>query len=287
MITQYIDNKELQIAMSEYNVTTLEIGSDVFSNNGNFVGYLKAFHVNSDLGHGTQIYVVVPTEADLTADPAQVKEVTVLFRGSTGIGKIISPEWLDVVNDWVYNDLPMASRIIGELPSTLIGAALGGPITGPIAGVGAFAMSNPDQGTAQLREAADYLKTVMDTYPNARFKLYGHSLGSMNTQYAVASLPSNNYLDRIDGVWVYNGPNTYNVLSDSQKQAVNRIKSKIHNYIDRNDFIGYLGHGLLGMSEEGSTHAVGIVHYVDGLDKGMTPNHMTEGYQYVKSEYRV
>ncbi|MGT2707522.1 hypothetical protein ACVRXQ_06170 [Streptococcus panodentis] len=77
---------------------------------------------------------------------------------------------------------------------------------------------------------------MMDKYPNARVSLYAHSLGSMDGQVALASL-EDSYLQRIDGAYLYEGPNTYPVLTDKQKQQVDKIKYKIFNYVNTNDLI--------------------------------------------------
>ena len=39
-----------------------------------------------------------------------------------------------------------------------------------------------------FKDAAAHLKEVIRKYPNAKIDLYGHSLGSMNIQYALACL---------------------------------------------------------------------------------------------------
>ena len=44
---------------------------------------------------------------------------------------------------------------------------------------------------------------MMEKYPNAKINLYGHSLGSMDVQYAIANVKD---YDRINSVNIYQGP---------------------------------------------------------------------------------
>ncbi|EUJ31231.1 hypothetical protein MFLO_09257, partial [Listeria floridensis FSL S10-1187] len=103
-----------------------------------------------------------------------MKEVTILYRGSTEINQI-KEEPRDVLNDWLGNDLIMGTAILngGEAPAT-----------------------------PQLVSSADTLQTAMQTYPNAKIYVYAHSLGSMNGQYALANLDQEE-LARIGGAYFY------------------------------------------------------------------------------------
>ncbi|MEG3241654.1 DUF2974 domain-containing protein [Streptococcus suis] len=100
--------------------------------------------------------------------------VIVLFQGSKGPGKE------GAAADWMDNDLPMAHNII----------------------------SNKSEVTSQLQSASRSLNQVLKDYPNAQITVYGHSLGSMNAQYALATVSD---IDRIAGAYIYNGPNVYPV----------------------------------------------------------------------------
>ncbi|MGT2884507.1 alpha/beta fold hydrolase [Streptococcus ferus] len=91
--------------------------------------------------------------------------MTVLFRGSAGPDKVLTE---DFRNDWLENDMVLANRIWTEEKTPY--------------------PRNYDQSTAQLRAASDALNKIMKTYPNSKVNLYGHSLGSMNAQYAMANL---------------------------------------------------------------------------------------------------
>lgn len=106
------DEQRQRIAEEEYEKHT--VGSPVLIDDDNSefsIGYVSQIE---DSISGFQAYVVTdvklpphPTKADY----AQVKHVTMLYRGSTG-----PDQWqkhpVDVVADWVGNDLPMAMRIL-------------------------------------------------------------------------------------------------------------------------------------------------------------------------------
>ena len=86
----------------------------------------------------------------------------------------------------------------------------------------------------------------MEKYPNAKINLYGHSLGSMDVQYAIANVKD---YDRINSVNIYQGPNIYTTLTPEQKANVSALYSKTNNYIDSNDLIGFgynKGQGTVG-----------------------------------------
>ena len=71
-------------------------------------------------------------------------------------------------------------------------------------------------------------------YPNAQIDVYGHSLASMDGQYAVANMDNP---DQLHGAWLYEGPNIYPNLTPSQKEIADESKDKIHNYVDRKDVV--------------------------------------------------
>ncbi|MDW8742847.1 hypothetical protein Q7W37_07350 [Streptococcus suis] len=75
MSSKYLDEPNLQIAMTEYN----------------------------DISKGREV-----KDPNLPED--QVTEVTVLFRGSTGPNEVLSKP-ADVWNDWVENDLFLGLRV--------------------------------------------------------------------------------------------------------------------------------------------------------------------------------
>ncbi|MFI3117830.1 Mbeg1-like protein [Streptococcus suis] len=174
--------------------------------------------------------------------------VIVLFQGSKGPGKE------GAAADWLDNDLPMAHNII----------------------------SNKSEVTPQLQSASRSLNQVLKDYPNAQITVYGHSLGSMNAQYALATVSD---IDRIAGAYIYNGPNVYPALTEEEKARVNALKYRIHNYIDQKDFvpIGYSGKDAPGYKSPAGTSegAIGIVYRVDSkTNLNPIDQHVWGGYQW-------
>ena len=176
------------------------------------------------------------------------KEVTVLYQGSKGIGEAGSKA------DWLDNDVPMAKNIIFRTK----------------------------KATPQLHSAAATLNRVLEKYPDAQITVYGHSLGSMNAQYALANVKD---ISRITGAYIYQGPNIYGILTDEQKANVDAMKYRIHNYIDQRDNIpiGFKRDGKGVRVELNSEGAVGIVHHVDStLNLNPIYQHMWGGYVFNK-----
>ena len=149
-------------------------------------------------------------------------EVSVLYEGS----KAPFDEGWEV--DWFENDIPMAHSILTGEKGT----------------------------TSQLKASADILNDVLVRYPNAKVTVYGHSLGSMNAQYALANVRD---ISRISGAYIYQGPNTYPVLTEEQRQRVDAMKYRIHNYVDDKDMVP-IGYPKNRMDSVG---VVGIMHHVD------------------------
>ena len=149
-------------------------------------------------------------------------EVSVLYEGS----KAPFDEGWEV--DWFENDIPMAHSILTGEKGT----------------------------TSQLKASADILNDVLVSYPNAKVTVYGHSLGSMNAQYALANVRD---ISRISGAYIYQGPNTYPVLTEEQRQRVDAMKYRIHNYVDDKDMVP-IGYPKNRMDSVG---VVGIMHHVD------------------------
>ena len=252
MVKKYINEENLQVAMTEYNEDMIE-GAPVWTQYGDTVGYISKIYDN-ETGAGEQIYAVVPTKAEVTGDPEAVEEVTVLFRGSTSPDKLFT-QGADVWNDWIENDVPIGLRIWSQNHPNY--------------------SEDYDHATAQLQTAAKDLKELMALYPNAQFKLYAHSLGSMQGQYAIADLPAAN-LSQIEGAYLYNAPNIYGLMTNRQKNNVDQIKGRIQNYVDPRDWISMVGRQI----DKGSAEAVGQVFYVDSRKaEGMAAQHMTYGYE--------
>ncbi|WP_018374909.1 hypothetical protein, partial [Streptococcus orisratti] len=201
MLKKYVNDLNLQIAMSEYDEDNTETGHYVITQNKITVGRVSKVYDNEH-GNGEQVYAVV-SEQEYDKDPKEVSEVTVLFRGSTGFGNY-KIDWTriltsgttpiglpdqtrsslsqseqitntDVLNDWLKADAGMAYNILN--PSKI-------------------------NVTAQLKDASKAFNDILKKYPNAKIKTYGHSLGSMKVQYALANMPEED-THRIIGGWAY------------------------------------------------------------------------------------
>ena len=241
---KYVDDSNLQIAMTEYNDNS--INREVKDQYDRSVGTVTRVYDNTT-GAGEQVYAVVKNPDENAED---VQEVTVLFRGSTGPDHILH-EAPDVWNDWAENDSVIAKRIIMQSD-----------------------LSDRDQSTEQLKASARALKDIMEKYPNAKINIYGHSLGSMDAQYAMAALEAAQ-IERIQQAYIYNGPDVYRILSPEQRKIVDQIKGRIYNYADPKDKISMVGRD----PDKGSIGSVGMVYYVDSEQEGFVNQHMTYGYR--------
>ena len=240
---KYVDDSNLQIAMTEYNDNS--INREVKDQYDRSVGTVTQVY-NNTTGAGEQVYAVVKNPNEKAED---VQEVTVLFRGSTGPDHIFK-ETADVWNDWAENDFVIGTHILKQnVPS------------------------DQDQSTEQLKASARALKDIMEKYPNAKINIYGHSLGSMDAQYAMADLDAAQ-IERIQQAYIYNGPDVYRILSPEQRKIVDQIKGRIYNYADPKDKISMVGRD----PAKGSIGSVGMVYYVDSEQEDFVNQHMTYGY---------
>lgn len=235
------EKEKVGIAKQQYE--TLRLKEPFFKNEDKeFIGYVS--HINSKIT-GEQSFIItdkyVPLSASLS-ERESVKEVMVLYRGSSFDSS------LDTKLDWQYNNIFTAFQVIN--------------------GGGAAAMP-------QLQSSATTLQQTLEAYPNAEFYVYGHSLGSMNAQYALASISSSD-ADRVYG-YVYQGPNIYEVLTPEQKRQADYLTAeyRLLNYIDSKDLVA-IGYG-------GGKKAVGQIVYPLSERLGLRrtiDQHMWGGYQF-------
>ena len=245
MIKDYVNDKNLQIAMTEYD-SEMDLDHVVKTQRGDQLGTVTQVY-NNTTGAGEQVYAVVKNPDENAED---VQEVTVLFRGSTGPDHIFK-ETADVWNDWAENDFVIGTHILKQnVPS------------------------DQDQSTEQLKASARALKDIMEKYPNAKINIYGHSLGSMDAQYAMAALEAAQ-IERIQQAYIFNGPDIYRILSPEQRKIVDQIKGRIYNYADAKDNISMVGRDIA----KGSIGSVGMVYYVDSESEDPINQHMTYGYR--------
>ena len=242
----YSDETNMNIAKEEYK--NREPGYILNTEDNEYLGTLS--DVNDDrTNNGEQIYTYTRTEgSDEIVSPdaplserEKVEEITILYRGSTAPG--IGADNEDARKDWLNNDVPMAEKI----------------------------MLGEKGATGQLEASSDYLKEMMEKYPNAKINIYGHSLGSMDAQYALANVTD---YSRIKSANIYNGPNIYPTLTEEQKINVSALYDKINNYVDSRDSVGLgykKGEGTVGKTYNFSGESNGI----NKIDQ-----HMWGGYRF-------
>jgi len=227
-MAQYTDKENVEIAQQEYENHKVGYSLET-SGSGKYVGTLSDAN-NNRTNNGEQIFTYTKTSTGREAVPptasaeerAQVKEITIMYQGSASPSNLFT-NGDEFWRDWKDNDAPALYNIIK------------GQATG-----------EPGKAPGQWEASAAYLKEMMEKYPNAKINLYGHSLGSMDVQYAIANVKD---YDRINSVNVYQGPNIYSTLTPEQKVNVSALYSKTNNYIDSNDIIGlgyFKGQGTVG-----------------------------------------
>ena len=228
----YTDKENVIIAKREYDNNKIGFEADV---NKKYFGTLSDINDNRS-NNGEQIYTytkaengrrAVPLDAPLS-ERAKVKEITLLYRGSTNPLGLFTGKADEVGRDWVGNNAALRLKML----------------------------MNQRGVTGQLEASAEYLKEIMEKYPNAKINIYGHSLGSMDAQYALACITD---YSRINGAYIYNGPNIYSLLSYNQKVNVSALYAKIYNYIDSED--------IVGLGYEKGKGSVGQVFKFDGKNK--------------------
>lgn len=177
----YTEEERVYIAKQQYR--ELKLGQEVSTIDGKLVGYVSQIN---DKSTGEQSFVITDIYVPATAsyeERSKVKEVTVLYRGSTSPDQFKTAS-SDIYQDWVVNNAPLTAQILS---------------------------STQGKPTPQLMSSAHTLKNVLALYPNSQAFVYGHSLGSMTAQYSLADLPKSS-LSRIGGGFFYQGPNLYSTL---------------------------------------------------------------------------
>ncbi|ELP8597791.1 DUF2974 domain-containing protein [Listeria monocytogenes] len=247
------DQERVELAKKEY--SKLELKQEVnisISNREKKIGIVSQTINNKAAGQ--QTYIITEKYTPPTAshiERSKVKEVTVLYRGSTAptLASGLTPfhkDSLDVWTDWGVNDIPTAIQITNGGGSTV---------------------------TPQLKTSAETLKQTMKLYPNAQIYVYGHSLGSMNAQYAIADLDKKD-IKRISGGFFYQGPNIYSNLTPKQQDTVKAINAldRLFNFVDRKDYVP-IGYGI-------GDPTIGHLIEVESKKAGMVEQHMWGGYQF-------
>lgn len=165
-------------------------------------------------------------------------EVTILFKGSYGVIKGNPTTWRD---EWLKTNLPILVALLVDerkIPS-------------------------------QLTSAAKLLNRMLNEFKGHHFYLYGHSLGAINAQYALANC---RHPERILGAYLYEGTNIWLLLDQKQRKMAGKLRQKIFNYVDIYDPV------TLGITS--SHHMVGQLCYVDSEQMTPIKQHMWGGYHF-------
>ena len=243
---KYTDKQNLEIAMKQYppEGTDYTIGQLISIEDGDKtikVGYVaEVIHKPS----GEDTYIL--TDKLLPENPtprqlAEVTEVTMLYQGST-----MDDPLHDIPTDWVVTD---GSIAISELTRNPF-----------------LVYPNPRKTPKQIDDASNTLNVSMDKYQNAKFRLYGHSLSCTSVQVAVCRCKDP---DRILEVNAYNGPNASTFLTPEERMQGEKLKPKIHIFIDIKDIVG------LGYK---AWTSIGQVHLMDNSRIDLVGQHMGKAY---------
>ncbi|MCB2443302.1 DUF2974 domain-containing protein [Listeria monocytogenes] len=250
----YTDQERVELARKEYAKINQEEVVKIPTADGTekTIGIVSQKINNKSTGE--QSYIITDKYTPPTASISErnkVKELTILYKGSTApangnLNVPKHPDYKDVRKDWLSNDIPTAIQITHGGGSTV---------------------------TPQLKTSAETLKQTMKLYPNAQIYVYGHSLGSMNAQYAIADLDKKD-IKRISGGFFYQGPNIYSNLTPKQQDTVKAINAldRLFNFIDRKDYVP-IGYGI-------GDPAIGHLIEVESKKAGMVEQHMWGGYQF-------
>ncbi len=234
-MTDFSDKQRVEIAKQQY--AEYEVGSVVTIENETIkIGYVaEVIHHHET---GKHAYILTSEKLSSNAKESEiagVADVTVLFRSSEEPFGGTSWE-----SEWFEDEDTTSGRAQDR---------------------------NSNKLMRQLRSASQTLKTVMERYHNAQFDIYGHSLGSMNGQYAISD---SFYPERIRSAFLYEGQNTYPFLNERQQLTADRLRRRIYNYIDEHDLVA-IGYG--------DGKAVGIVIRIHSKKVGIA-QHMWGGYQF-------
>ncbi|MEY8538432.1 hypothetical protein AALM99_08265 [Lactococcus muris] len=253
----YSDKERLDVAKMEYR--SYKKGDPVkINNNSKTIGYVSEVINNQKTGE--QTYIITDGNPK-TQKPEDVKNVTFLNQGSTGIDKTLQNPG-EVKRDWWDNNKQILGNVMESFkhPQAVL------------------------PPTRQMKSTAQTLNRAMDKYPNAMFDAYGHSQASSNIQYALGALDSQEKVDRIHGAFVYQGPNAYSMMSLGQRARVAQLKERIFNFVDEKDIVP-IGYRIL-VGQVNPFH-VGTLIFVDSSEVDIMAQHMWGGYRFTKGELKV
>lgn len=179
------DREQLAIARLEY--AQLTVGQSV-SLADRLFGYVLEHVYEAD---GFQLFVIADR-------PTQPQEITVLFKGSSGLIKGTPETW---TNEWLDTNLPISLAMLFRTPMP----------------------------PSQLQTAARVLNRVLKQYASASAYLYGHSLAAINLQYALAHC---RFIGQVKRANLYEGPNLYGLFNGQERKHVRAFKHKTNNFVD-------------------------------------------------------
>lgn len=236
----YTDQQRASISQLAYNDRPHGQAVHVSDTDPTVIGYAVG-----DVHTADGMHALIVTDEPAGTPPDKVTHVTIVYQGT---------DWHDLADDG--SDLVAGLQIL--------------------AGPGAVQQVFGGVAPPQFHSAEDVLKDNLGKYKNATVDVYGHSLGSMDGQYAMASLTDEQA--KRTSAYLYEGPNIYNILTPWQKgQAAKCKKSgRVHQYIDVKDVIGDIGivTSLFG-GRVGDLNLLGTKNA-----NGFFNQHMLQGYEY-------
>lgn len=165
-------------------------------------------------------------------------EVTILYKGSYGIKKGTPQTWRD---EWFKTNLPILRSML----------------------------SHERRIPSQLRSASRLLNQTISQFRGSQIYIYGHSLGSINAQFALANC---RHPETIGAAYLYEGTNIWLLFTPKERRRVAQMREKIYNYVDIYDPV------TLGITE--THHMVGKLCYVDSEPMKPIKQHMWGGYSF-------
>lgn len=165
-------------------------------------------------------------------------EVTLLFKGSYGFKKGTPQTWRD---EWLKTNLPILRAML----------------------------SHERRVPSQLKTASKLLDETIHQFYGTQIYIYGHSLGSINAQFALANC---HHPDAIGAAYLYEGTNIWLLFTPKERRQVAKMREKIFNYVDIYDPV------TLGITE--THHMVGQLRYVDSEPMKPIKQHMWGGYSF-------
>ncbi|MGO2722906.1 MAG: hypothetical protein ACTIAG_04070 [Lactobacillus sp.] len=165
-------------------------------------------------------------------------EVTLLFKGSYGFKKGTPQTWQD---EWLKTNLPILRAML----------------------------SHERRVPSQLKTASKLLDETIHQFYGTQIYIYGHSLGSINAQFALANC---HHPEAIGAAYYMRGTNIWLLFTPKERRCVAKMREKIFNYVDIYDPV------TLGITE--THHMVGQLRYVDNEPMKPIKQHMWGGYSF-------